>query len=688
MAAAAPALAAIEPIAARANNVKPREQFVKELAAKYGVTKQDNWNNNNNCVNPEGKKFFVIDLNECPNKTAAICKEIWEYNTQLAADQKPVKVVPVAGWKSATANEGFVSLISSLICGLFNSVFRRNRIESEYAQSFSLNPLLAPMGADIILRYNKEAQTMVWDENKRQLKVSAGVRITDAEAYLHKIGKAFRPKNPTLHVASMVGAAANSCYGPGKEYSSMTEDIVEMKIVRCDGKQMVLNKDQNSEEFELFKDGHIGAGFIVTEITFGNIVDQFKMQRTDLLYKNVEELEAAFKENDFFNKEHCMVMCIPRDILEKNGGYRYRVTYFERVPDNTPIAEAPLPEDFTTWLKLMQAELGEPLIEFVAKSKNLQPFYQFILDIAASQTYGKQQKTVQVNYSHKIAHVFPTYTDVGMLDFNIQIETKNKEHAQKVYFDLSRKNEEKLAGFAENGIDPEFNTFVRFSKGTYYPPGKGGIAHTGTSDPNHRILSFEILGHYPLATSEEFNELLDDTVVVVEQNDCIYKFHHGKNMQDHIRTLEDVFKDAISHERLERVRAGLIKICLDNPRAAPTFTEEKYNYIFGEATKHLKEAKAKAPKEFSDHRVTHAASLKEKNRRQEGAEGRDQEPIALVTEPVVARPGQGKHRAFVSNINVKYSDQEKKALGILKKTGEKQGHDRLAKLAKQELARA
>ncbi len=689
MSAAAPVVGVIEPIAAPVtSNVVSREQFLKDFAAKYGVTKQETWNNNNNCVNPDNKKFYVIDLDECPNKTAAICKEIWEYNLKLAADQKPVKVVPVAGWKSTTPNEGFWSLITSLVCGLFNSVFRRNRIESEYAQSFSLNPLLAPMGADVILRYNKQAQTMVWDEEKRQVRVSAGVRITDLEAFLHERGFAFPTRNPTLHVASVVGAAANGCYGPAKEFGSMTENIVEMKIVRCDGTQMVLSKDKNPEEFELFKDCHLGAGFIVTEITFGNIVPQFKMQRTDLLYRNVEELEAAFKEHDFFNKQHCMVMCIPRDILNEDGGYRYRVTYFERVPDNTPITNSSVPEDFATWLKLMQAELGEPLIEFIAKSKNLQQFYQYILDIAATQTYGKQQKTTQVNYSHKIAHVFQTYTDAGIRDFNIQIEAANKEQAEKIYLELSKMNEERLKKYAEKNIDPEFNTFVRYNKGNYYPPGKGGIAHTGTSDPDHRVLAFEILGHYPLANSEQFNKLLTKVIEIVEKYGCTYKFHHGKNMPNHIRTLEDVFKDAISREKLDRSRAGLTKICLDNPRAAPTFTEEKYNYIYGKATQNLEVAKAKAPKELTDHRVTHSSVLKEKGRAQEVVEGKEnREPISKEKEPVAAK-GVHRKRTFVPNNDVRYTPKEKEALGILKKAGEKYGHKHLAKLAKQECARA
>jgi hypothetical protein len=477
------------------------EKFLVNLLVEHGTTEKNTWSNNNSTLH---HWTHILDLEDIKNTPSKIFASIFFYNQ--VSGRSPIIAVPVAGWRTEIEDERCSCL------SIFSRRTREDRLVAEYAKSFSLSSFTTAKNADLILRISKAAQRMeVFTEgNERLFRVTAGVRITDADAYLHKLGLALPPNMPTLHVASLVGAAANGCYGPGRDYGPMTTNIVQMKVINAFGKEIVLSQTENSDLFRVLRDCHMGSAGFVSEITLKNIETKFLMRRHNTLYKDVLDFETKMHHANRLNNEHFMIMYIPVDIEKKDDNYpRIRVTTFERTHE-APRKETKCREheNLTDYLNLMTTEAGEPLIDLVTKSEILHPFLPFILKTAALKTYGVDEETVEVDWSASIAHVFKTYTDLPICDINWLIQVNSADEARHLLTSLLHLIEDHLKVFAGRGEYPLFNAFARYLKGVYYPEGEGGVTPTATDQPHQSILSFELISYSPLAETKAFKFLV------------------------------------------------------------------------------------------------------------------------------------------------------------------------------------
>lgn len=217
-----------------------REEFLHSLMAKYNIHEKKTWQNNNKTL---AQNAYVIDVKNM-DWVAEIFSKFFDYN-QKHPHERPIVAVPVAGWDEKNAH---------CIPGA-STEGRHDQLVEEYAKSFSLSPFTTAVNADVILRIPKELQEMkiIKLENKRYLKVTSGVRITDAEKYLEAKKLALPPNFPTLHVASVAGTTANGCYGPCKDLPSMTTNIVEMEVITPTGEQLTLSEKENSQLFSVLR---------------------------------------------------------------------------------------------------------------------------------------------------------------------------------------------------------------------------------------------------------------------------------------------------------------------------------------------------------------------------------------------------------------------------------------------------
>lgn len=560
-----------------------REDFIHNLAKDNGVKKKQVWRNNNGT---QSQHAYVIDVKNM-KQVAKIISEIFAFNK--ASNLRPVVAVPVAGWSEKKACASFASKEK-----------REHRLVEEYAKSFSLSPFTTAVNADVILRVSKKAQTMKIFErhNRRYFRVSAGVRITDAEKCLAASKLAFPPNFPTLQMASCAGAAANGCYGPGKNYMSMTSNIHEMKVISPSGQLLTLSAKQNPELFEVLRDCHMGSGFFVTEITFKNIERDFLMKRTDILLKNSAEFEAEMLGKKLLDKPHFIMHFIPVDMNEKGDHFpRFRITTFERTIEAPSAATQPKHhQDISDYINLTTTEIGEPVIHHIVDSEHLQPFFPLVLKAAAKQTFGHEPVRVEIDGSASTMHILRTYTDLALTDINWLIQVKDVPTATNLLVGLMKLVEKRLGALAEGHKHPLLTVYARFLKGLYYEPGKGGVAPTAVDHEGDYILSFELLTYVQLQKTEAFKDLLDEVIVHLTENNFKFKYHPGKTWPDHLYSLTQLFEDTIDRQRLFNFQNAIIQMHdgLSNISISPFLTPQKKVFIGldNESTsEHLKEEK-------------------------------------------------------------------------------------------------
>lgn len=543
------------------------KKLIKEIAEKHKAGKKI-WHNNNSTIK---QKAYIFDLKNLDEQPASIISELGALKHKYK--DRTVVAVPVAGWGHKP-----ISILDG----------KKERLEKEYAQSFSLAALTtakntAAEKASYVLRTSREAQKMeIIKEGEEQfLRVSAGVRITDADQYLFDRGFAFPPNMPTLHVASLVGAAANGCYGPARDYASMTSNIVEMKIINAKGEHMTLSAKEHPDLFEVLRDGHLGVCF-VTELTL-RIEPKFLMESHNMLFKDVNALKAKMglteaenklseekkvgilKEKNLIDKEHFIAMYIPVDInAAGEHSPRIRITNFKRDTEDRPHlnVETQNQKDFCDYLSLQLTEVGEPIIDLVTKHPKLRKYWPFLLESAALKTYGREPETYQVGNSATIAHIFGTYTDLPINDINWLIQVDDTEDAKKLFLQLLELVENKLKLEGVNQKYPILNAFARYLKGICYPEGKGGIAATAVDKEGQSILSFELVTYSPLAATKEYKDLENEVTAFLDSAGRKYNFHPGKNMPDHIRTLTQIIKDTdtVGRQRIKNFKEAVYKL--------------------------------------------------------------------------------------------------------------------------------
>lgn len=555
-------------------------RFLRNLVRGRGVQKEEDWHNNNSTLH---QRAIVLDLENLRESPSQIIHDLFIHNRENR--ENILVAVPVAGWTTGEPTEG-CSLFA-----LFSKSAREGRLLGEYAQSFSLSPFTTAKNANLILRVSKAAQKMeVFKQGDATFfRVSAGVRITDADEYLFKKGLALPPNMPTLHVASLVGAAANGCYGPGRDYTSMTSNIVEMKIVNAIGQRLVLSATENPDLFNVLRDCHMSSGCFVSEITLANIQPKFLMRRHNVLYKNVIDFTKKMYERNQLTDEHFIAMYIPVDIQkEDNTSPRIRVTTFAKTNEPKKNENKCFEQkDLSAYLSLMTAEAGEPLIDLIVRSETLRPFFPFILKTAALKTFGIEEETIEIDWSASIAHIFSTYTDLPLCDINWLIQVNSSEEARDLLIALLHLTENLLKQYAEKNQFPLFNAFSRYLRGIYYPEGQGGVAATAVNQPHQSILSFEFVTYTQLAETEAFKHLVNEVVRFLSDRGLIFKYHPGKTWPDNVRSLTQIFNDAIGKKRLQNFKEAVYKLHggeLNIP-FSPLLTPQKKEFIGLEAGK-------------------------------------------------------------------------------------------------------
>jgi hypothetical protein len=463
--------------------------------------------------------------------------------------------VPVAGW-----DEKSPKAISTL------GQHAKEQLTEEYAQSFSLSPFTTAVNADIILRIAKEAHKMEVFENrsgKRFLTVSAGVRITDAEEFLAHRKLALRPHMTTLHVASLVGAASNGCYGPAKDYTSMTSDIIKMKVITPLGKNITLSAKQNPQLFASLRDCHMGAGFFVREMTLKNIEPDFLMKRTDLLLQDASELATAMHKRDLINKPHLIVHFFPVD-MDKTGSLhtpRFRVSTFERtIEAPTVTTQAESHQDIVDSVNLVETSAGEPLINLIVNSKRLRPFFALVLKAAALKTFGHEKEKVDIGPSARTIHLLRTYTASPIVDVNWLIQVANTDEGRDLLLQLMLMVETQLAAAAKNHEHPLLTVYARFIKGLHLPENTGGVAPTAVDSEGQYILSFEFLSYTQLADTNAFKNIQSSVIAYLNEHKYKFKYHPGKSWPSDINSLTQIFNDSLDKKRLANFQKAIIDL--------------------------------------------------------------------------------------------------------------------------------
>lgn len=548
------------------------KEFLGALARQEGVSKRTRWRNNNST---QKQKLYCIDLKELSDAPGRIFSDIFRHNCNSGLP--PVVAVPVAGWDPEDHS------FTNHCFPFFSQRGRRHRLDEEYAQSFSLSDITTAKHAEMALRVSKAAQKMKLFKkgDTHFLRIPAGTRITDIDRYLFKNGFALPPNMPTLHVASFVGAAANGSYGPG--FGPMTDNIVEIRGFTPLGKRIVLSAKSNPELFSILRDCHLGTLF-VSDVTIANIEPKYLMKRHEFLIDDVPTFAERLEEMPWMLDGNPFIfMYIPTDIRAEGDHFpRIRVTTCERT-DEKP-SKKPKSTDSKTvsdFLNLMTTEVGEPLIDLIVSSKKLQQFFPFILKSAAVKTYGCDAESTEIDWSAEILHIFRTYTDLPIYDYNWLIQVDSPEEARALLVGLMEMVEIKLKEFAKDDVHPLFNTFARYLKGIHLPEGSGGIAPTATDHEHQSILSFELLTYGDLFKTKEFKKLITLVVDYLEERKLKYNYHPGKHWPGSVRSLTQIFTDTIGAQRLENFQKAVVALHEgeENIPFSPILTDRKKEFI-------------------------------------------------------------------------------------------------------------
>lgn len=550
------------------HGIGERRNFLKNLMEKHGVKEKQRWQNNNGTVS---QRAYIIDVKEL-TEIQKIISALWDFNINHP-EERPLVAVPVAGWEAPDF-------------GILASVFEKESLVREYAQSFSLSSFTTGKNADVIIRISKEAQKMDVFKNEQGecfLRITPGCRITDIEQELAIRKLALKPHMTTLHVASWVGAASNGCYGPGKNYTSMTTDIVEMKVIAPSGKAYTLSDKENQKWFYLFRDCHMGAAFIVKELTIKNIEPDFLLKRTDLLLKDFEHFNDAMDFKDLLNKEHFIMHFIPVGMNCKDHFPQFRISTFERtieLPTQTTKTLDQKQQDNTDWENLSVTSLGEPLIDGIVGSKRLQKYFDVILDLAARKTFGDKLERIEIGPSAQTIHLLKTYTQSKITDINWLIQVPDVHTADKLLKKLMLMITEKLTFYAKEEKYPILTVYARFLKGISYPQGEGGVAATAVDNEGDLILSFELLSYPELQKTDAFKDIQMQVIKMLE-NQYKFKYHPGKTWPDNLTSLTEIFTDKIDMQRLNNFQNGVIELVggKENLCHSTLLTPQKKHFI-------------------------------------------------------------------------------------------------------------
>jgi hypothetical protein len=229
----------------------------------------------------------------------------------------------------------------------------------------------------------------------------------------------------------------------------------------------------------------------------------------------------------------------------------------------------------------MVTEAGEPLIELIANSTTLRPYFPLILKSAALKTYGFEKESTHVDWSARALHIFGTYTDLPIYDINWLIQVDNRDDAAELEADLLTLTDKILK---EEGVQKNFpilNSFVRHTKGVADPSGEKGIAPTMVDKETQSIIAFEFVTYTSLSKTDAFKRLVNEVIAYLKTNNRKFTYHYAKNMPDNITSLTQLMTDDIGRKRLNNLQQSVFKFHggEDNLQYSPFLTPQKKKFI-------------------------------------------------------------------------------------------------------------
>ncbi|MBA2726980.1 MAG: FAD-binding oxidoreductase [Parachlamydiaceae bacterium] len=542
-------------------------EFLNELTKAIGLKEKEEWQNNNSTLHHKVHLFEIKDVEHEPSE---ILSKLYELKKKYR-DQTFVASA-TAGWKTKKTIP---------LGGIISDEQKKQRMDEEYGQSFSLSEYSTGTNEiELKLRVAREAQKIIIKEkgDRKVCKVTGGVRITDVEKHLSKLGYATSPNMSTLQFATFAGLTANGGYGPSRELRATSTNIIKMKIVNPLGRELTLSDKRNPKLFKVLRDCHIGVCF-VKELSF-EIEPKFLMKRHNRLFNDVPTLRNEMTKNNFIDEEHFIAMYIPVDI-EKNGDHfpRIRIINLKRTDELPEDIQTEEEELNTDYFNLMETEIGEEAIKVITKHKKFNKYSPFIHKSAAIKTYGTKKESVEINYSRKILHPFKTYTDEEIRDVNFLIQVENVEHAREVMLDLLQLTEDRLKEVAKEKKYPLLNAFGRYLKGIYYPEGEGGIAPTAVEKEHQSILSFEFVSYEPHAQTKEFKDLVISVQKYLDSKGLSVNYHPGKHFPEDIHTLNDIYKGKIREQRLKNFQEAVYTLHEGDIEFSTLLSSKKKEFI-------------------------------------------------------------------------------------------------------------
>ncbi|MFN4174678.1 MAG: hypothetical protein ACK4HV_06210, partial [Parachlamydiaceae bacterium] len=410
----------------------------------------------------------------------------------------------------------------------------------------------------------------------------------------------------TIHRVAWSGGLGTGFYWPSKIDGPGSTHVLKMKVIDAKGIKRKLSPKHHPHLFHALVHAHLGAGFFLAEIRIGEIVNNYLVKRTNTLYKNVRDLKEKTKEINLLDAESFMFQWFPYDATDKASGHQIRVTLCERTNDIPSEATKVRPYTVSeVWKKLMITEASEYIIEAIAGNEKLRKFYPLITQAAAFDTFGSEERTVEVGDAATIMHPFKTYTDQEMSDVNPCILVKDTREANKLWRELLDICD---AFYKETNALYQFNIVARLVKGIPDPAGIRGIAPCIVDNPGELKLAFEVLEHEALAHTDGAKELRKRIFNHLSSHKFV--LHHGKTPVEGIETLEKQFnKDELSKKRLAAFREAVIELGGDH---SSLLTKKKRAYIFSkEAETHEKhKERLLAPKQKGQDKVHEVAPEK------------------------------------------------------------------------------
>jgi hypothetical protein len=580
--------------------------FLRNLCARFGAPNLTNWHN---YVNTVEQRAYVINLKNL-NDANTILKEVFDFNK--SSGERRICVVPVAGYPSKYPAEGCSPL------DLFSSEARAERIKGEFAGgSYSIAALSTAKNADIILRVTEAAQTIRFytKEGRQFVAVSPGVTFEKMESECAKRDLAPTCEGPpTIQKVTPVGLTSNGGFGPSLVQETVSTFIEEMVVIDpVTGKDEVLSKEKNTAEFRAFRDAHLGSIF-VKEQSFP-VEKAYNMERVHTLYKNFDELEAAFKQESQTSKPHFIFMWVP---LPGKDMFQIRTTRFARTDKKETGCKN---SNFGPWSNIMKAEAAEGLIDKITRSPLLFPFYNFILEFAAKTTFGDKREVKEVAPVAKAVHVFDSYSENPFGDLNLYILVSSYKEADELLLGLGRLIWNKCI---ELGECPLLDVFARVVRGIRDFKGELGIAPTTVDKEEDFFLAFELVAFKGLVSRNSY-KVIENAVVDYLKGKKL-RFHYGKDMLEWAQTISNIFVDVLDQQRSNNFKEGFYRFShgKENVRYIPTLTPQKAQFLEFEA-------KPKEPRGL--------LAAKEKERVQEPA------AVPLTSEEEVEALGQIREMA-------------------------------------------